>query len=187
MITVAALAAVLLLGATTAQATEVEKDGGVATAIRNLTIGSQTYDVTFPFTSSAAIYPDDPPVFGTNNSTDANRAAEAVVAVLNAEGGIKGVGRSATQASVIFRVPWAIEDLKVPVVDIIVEVLLIWEASPAIPPLPASGECRAIRTSFPGLTTGCLPNSLWWVPEARVIRHRWPMQAVRMTDRPEPL
>jgi hypothetical protein len=51
-LTAGAVVVGVLLGATAAQAATVEKDGDVATAIRDLTVGSNTYDVTFPVTSS---------------------------------------------------------------------------------------------------------------------------------------
>jgi len=116
----------VLLGATATQAATVEKDGDVATAIRDLTVGSNTYDVTFPVTSSAITY-GDPPTFDANTSAQAKTATEAVVAVLNAEGGVLGVGVSAADGRPIFRVPWAIEDIHIPIVDITVRFLFIWE------------------------------------------------------------
>jgi PKD repeat protein len=73
----------------------------------------------------ATIY-DDPPTFDTNNATEANKAAEAVVAVLNAEGGIDAVGESDGVETVIFRVPWDVVELDVPVVGN-VRLVKVWE------------------------------------------------------------
>ena len=115
-----AVVAGVLLSATVTQAATVEKDGDVATAIRDLTVGSNTYDVTFPVTSSALTY-GDPPTFDANTTAQARTATEAVNAVLNAEGGVLGVGVSADDGRPIFRVPWAIKDIPVPIFDIEVQ------------------------------------------------------------------
>ena len=140
-----AVVAGVLLSATVTQAATVEKDGDVATAIRDLTVGSNTYDVTFPVTSPAETY-EDPPTFDTNTSAQAKTATEAVVAVLNAEGDIMGVGVSADDGRPIFRVPWAIRDILIPFVDIEVECLLVWEgvtgdtSSPGVWGVPSDSD-----------------------------------------------
>jgi PKD repeat protein len=120
------LGATATLGAATPQSATVVTDGDVATGILGLQIGGLTYDVTFPVTSSASTY-GNPPKFDFKSNAEANSAATAVVAVLNAERGVLGVGTSGSNGRPIFRVPWGLEELHIPVVDIDVELLKVWE------------------------------------------------------------
>jgi PKD repeat protein len=121
-----AVVAALLLGAATAQAAELKTDGDVATAITNLTIGSNTYDVKFILERSDIIY-GDPPTFEAKSNAEAKEAVGAVIAVLNSDGGIKAVGESANRASIIFRVPWDLVDVPVPLTDTTLPTLNVWE------------------------------------------------------------
>jgi hypothetical protein len=123
---VSAVVAAILLGAATAQAAELETDGNMATAITNLTIGGNTYDVKFLLERSDIIY-GDPPTFDAKSNAEAKEAVGAVIAVLNADGNIEGVGESANKASIIFRVPWDLVDVPVPLTDTTLPTLNVWE------------------------------------------------------------
>ena len=97
----------LLLGAMSAQAATVEKEGDVATAIRGLQIGSITYDVAFLNAEAPSIYP--PGSFDFNNAATASVAVEAIVAVLNADGSVLNVGEGGSDPLIIsemFLVPY---------------------------------------------------------------------------------
>ena len=115
-----------LLGATTAQATDVETDGSVATAINDLTVGGNTYDVTFRYERSDILY-DDPPTFDAKSSAEAKEAVGAIIAVLNAEGDITAVGESSNNRSFIFRVPWSLDDVPIPLTNQTLPTLSLWE------------------------------------------------------------
>jgi PKD repeat protein len=100
------VAIALLLGAGSALAATVVKDGAVAIAIQDLTIGGSTYDVEFPFTAAPTIYP--PGSYDFNSPVAAQIAAESIVAALNAKGGVRGVGGCGAcgDASEYFFIPY---------------------------------------------------------------------------------
>ena len=66
------------------------------------------YDVVFTYSQPALIY-DDPPIFDFNTLGEAQDAVDAVVAVLNAEGGIRFVTGPTSVGSAIFRVGHDVE------------------------------------------------------------------------------
>jgi len=82
----------LLLGAGTAQAQTLERDGENATAIRGLELDGFVYDVEFCSQNTPANYDGDPSTYDFTTSEEARAAAEAVNAVLNTEGGVNTVG-----------------------------------------------------------------------------------------------
>ena len=93
-----------LLSVAEAQAVPtVERDGDNVSAIRNLEIGNIVYDVEFLNYTAAGIY-FDPPVFDFESFGEASVAVTAVNAVLNAEGGIRVLGRGADSGLPYFRV-----------------------------------------------------------------------------------
>jgi PKD repeat protein len=104
--TATVVAIALLLGAGSALAATVVKDGAVAIAIQDLTIGGSTYDVAFPSAEAMTIYP--PGSFDFNSPVAAQIAAESIVAALNAKGGVRGVGGCGAcgDASEYFFIPY---------------------------------------------------------------------------------
>jgi PKD repeat protein len=114
----------------------VERDGSVITAIRNLEVSGVVYDVQFCTLTTAAIY-EDPPRFDFTTLLDAQIAMTAVVAVINAEGGIllAGDANCGTDSlfSPIFRIGFGIIDEVIEIdaffldLDIPVKLTTCWE------------------------------------------------------------
>lgn len=98
----------LLLGSSLATAATVIKDGNVATGIEGLNIGQSTYNVAFVYDRAPDLYPEE--LWDFDSPASVERAVEAVVAVLNAEGDILEVGQSADDpnAQESFSVPYGI-------------------------------------------------------------------------------
>jgi PKD repeat protein len=107
-----AVAISLLFGLATAQATTVEKDGDVCTAIRDLPIGGKLWDVEFTDNISMEESYGEQQLgraeFDVNNSDDAETVVEAVAAALRAEGDCLRVGLTSNSkdSSTTYRVPF---------------------------------------------------------------------------------
>ena len=90
---VGSIAAVLLCGASTAQAGFiVEHDGANATGILNLDVGGMLYDVVFEFGSAEEVYGGLPPIFDFNSGDDAFDAVVAANDALNTVPEVMTVG-----------------------------------------------------------------------------------------------
>lgn len=151
----------LLLAAGTAFAATVETEGDTITAIRDLVIGSKTYDVEFvmPEATAKTIY-DDPPEFDFDNRNDAQAAMQAVVAVINSDGTIAGAGPNRTP---IFRIGYELETLEidVPILDpFSVRLVKVWEGvtdaevSQGVWGIPIGEEGEQVPDAFPFLDDG---------------------------------
>jgi hypothetical protein len=111
----------LMLGASAAQAATVERDGAVATAIRDMTVNGVTYDVVFCNADTEQVY-GDPPVFDFPNLLEADAAVTAVTNLLTAEGGITVVGatgpdcQGSDPTKVYFGVAYREERVKIPLI-----------------------------------------------------------------------
>jgi hypothetical protein len=150
---VAAAMVGFLLAATTTLAATIEKDGDTATAIRDLQIGSITYDVSFLRTTAPAIYP--PGSFDFNNALTAEVAVDAVVAVFNADGSVLGVGEGASNPSEYFFVPYDTFDIEInPPGEggVRIHFLRVWEGYTGNPDQPGSWVSGDILDATPLLT-----------------------------------
>ena len=139
----------LLAVGATAQAATLEKDGDVATAIRDLKIGSETIDVEFSCNISTATTYGNPPEFQVNTSKDAATVVDAINAVINNDGSIFAMGCDAEEASpAIYRLAFFFEVISVPIPfseeDIDAPILFIHEA------IRADQEPKWARTSGDG-------------------------------------
>jgi PKD repeat protein len=152
LIRMAAIVCLLLGASGVAEAATVERDGENVSAIRNLELGSFIYDVEFFNYTAAAIYPGDPPRFDFDTREEAEDAVEAVIAVLNAEGGVSEVGRTADTGLPFFRVGYELWstfiDINFWFLDINQEIRLVkvWEGTTDNPDL---GSTNWIKPSNP--------------------------------------
>jgi PKD repeat protein len=132
VLAICTLAMGLLLSASATHAATVERDGDNVRAIRQLTVGGSIYDVEFCSQSTPATY-GEPPVWDFNRSDSAEAAAQAVIAELNAAGGVHTVGNPNCPGNPpvgpIFRVGFAVRAVDVPVLDTDVRLTSIWEGA----------------------------------------------------------
>jgi PKD repeat protein len=120
LVAVGICAAGLLPAGATAQAATIEKDGEVATAIRDLTIGGNTYDVEFTCNvSTAETYPlggsGVAPVFDFNDVASAERATLAIDIVFTVDGGVLavGCGTGEGQFSTVFSIGYRLTEIEI--------------------------------------------------------------------------
>ncbi len=98
-----------------AQEAELQKDGVVATGIKNLAIGGNTYDVSFTCLASHFDTYGVPPVFDFTDSTSAQTALEAIFGVLNADGAVEavGCGTGTGEFNVTFEIAYRLEEIEI--------------------------------------------------------------------------
>jgi hypothetical protein len=126
----------LLIGASMACATTLEREGSNVTAIRGLQIGSLVYDVKFCSWTTPGIY-GDPPQFDFGSSEEAKAAVQVVIATLNTAGGVETVGDPCCPGGPplgpIFRVGFAQRTVNIPLPlfldDISVRFTEVWEGA----------------------------------------------------------
>lgn len=83
-----ALVSSLLAGSLAVAAPTVAYSSGVAAGIQDLVVAGTTYDVAFVFGSYNTVFASNAPTF-LGNPTDANAAADALLAVLDGEPAVK--------------------------------------------------------------------------------------------------
>jgi hypothetical protein len=89
-----------LLGVHITQAATLIISGNTATGIENLEVNGSFYNVEFVFDSAINVY-GSPRVFDFKNETDADAAVEAVIAALNGESAVTGVGPQSSPSFLI--------------------------------------------------------------------------------------
>jgi PKD repeat protein len=100
----------------TAQAASLEKDGNVATAIRNLVVGSVTIDVEFSCNISTKTTYGDPPDFEITTPQDTSNVVDSINNVLNDDGSVYGVGCNSSDFSpAIYRLAFNEDIISVPI------------------------------------------------------------------------
>jgi PKD repeat protein len=160
---IGAVLSCLLLVAITAHASTVERDGvnnENVSAIRDLELGGLLYDVEFLNYPAASIYPGDPPNFDFDTSQEAGEAHNAVIAVLNAEGGVSEVGRSTDSGVAFFRIAYAFTEKTINFnfwffdINQQIRFVAIWEATTDNPDLGSTTWINTNQDLWPYLDDG---------------------------------
>ena len=104
----------------TAQAATIEKDGEVATAIRGLTIGGNTYDVEFTCNVSMLETYGLPAVFDIDDPESGLSALDAILGELYNDASVQAVGCGTAEGefNARFDIAWGMEEIEIPLPDV---------------------------------------------------------------------